>query len=238
MEIVSHSTPDKALFQYHKLGLTQLYPRVFLLHNNKKAWILKTYSNRKTAQREWNILTILSDLNLAPQPYLLSHEKNSSSLIMSYIPGMDLFEHIDHYGSFTERTIKPLLHTLLAQLSLIHRKNILHRDIKPENIIYTEDSTYFIDFEGRETTGYRSPELYKHRKASPASDIWALGITTFILITKHYPFTDDVTAYSEPLKCPSSWSILFQNLIQSMLEKDPHKRPSADTLLEHAFFNS
>lgn len=90
---------------------------------------------------------------------------------------------------------------ILEALVYLHRHNILHRDLKPANVLVTpQGEAKVVDFglalhlrevqagKGAGTSGYIAPELYGGAPASPAADLWGVGIMMFELITGVHPF--------------------------------------------------
>jgi tetratricopeptide (TPR) repeat protein len=95
-----------------------------------------------------------------------------------------------------------LIQTLQA-LEYLHRRQIIHRDLKPGNILVVDRQVKVLDFglaaaqaaldsgTKRQTVGtipYMSPELFQGGSASKASDLYALGIVAFELLTGVHPF--------------------------------------------------
>ncbi|MEB3124929.1 MAG: serine/threonine-protein kinase [Synechococcales bacterium] len=115
--------------------------------------------------------------------------------------------------AFAETEVLQLLHYLLPVLAHIHSKGIVHRDISPDNIILRDRDRLpvLIDFgvvkeiatrlqqtDIRQTTvgklGYAPPEQMQTGQVSPCSDIYALGVTSVVLLTGQDPqkLFDDV----------------------------------------------
>jgi Tol biopolymer transport system component len=142
-------------------------------------------------------------------------------------------------------------------LAAAHHRNIIHRDIKPENLMVRTDGILkVLDFGLARKTGladlggltnpsaplagtlrYMAPEQTRAEPATSASDIFALGIVLFELVTGTHPFRADspidtgyAIAHAEP-KAPSVLNPAvppaMNTLLLAMLDKDPGKRPSA-----------
>lgn len=97
-----------------------------------------------------------------------------------------------------------LLLQLLQALAYLHRRGIVHRDLKPSNVMLKTDGVLqILDFglaighDDKEkmagTLTYIAPEVIRGQKASIASDLYAVGLIAYELVTGHYPFdTNDL----------------------------------------------
>ncbi len=120
-------------------------------------------------------------------------------LVEQYIPGNSLQQLLQDSKRFTESEVKKIAEQLLKILIYLHQLKpyVLHRDIKPSNIILGEDEqVYLVDFgavqdkaatEGASFTvvgtyGYTPMEQFGGR-ATPQSDLYALGATLIHLLT-------------------------------------------------------
>lgn len=127
-------------------------------------------------------------------------------LEMEYVPGITLEQLITKEGSLpADRALR--LATMVADgLAAAHRIGIIHRDVKPANVIVTPDGIAKVgdfglakkmksdddederDFCG--TPNYMAPELFQGLDASPASDVYALGLCLFQMLIGKLPWQE------------------------------------------------
>ena len=129
-------------------------------------------------------------------------------LVQSYVEAKSLAEHIKAGRTFSDFDIKQIAESVLSILSYLHsrRPAVIHRDIKPSNILLGDRSgnsagkVYLVDFGSVQTPvakttdtftvvgsyGYMAPEQFIG-KASPASDLYSLGMTLIYLATGQHP---------------------------------------------------
>lgn len=93
-----------------------------------------------------------------------------------------------------------LLSQLLQALIYLHRRGILHRDLKPENALVTDGHLRVLDFglsvtleqacraPSAGTLLYMAPEVFLGQPVSPASDLYAVGVMAYELLTGRHPF--------------------------------------------------
>ena len=84
-----------------------------------------------------------------------------------------------------------------------------------------------------------SPEIYKNQDYGRATDIWSLGVILYQLCTLNYPFeANSIPAIqnkiltTQPPPIPDNYGKNMNNLLKSLLEKDPKKRPKIVTVLK------
>lgn len=130
------------------------------------------------------------------------------ALVLEYIAGGDLRAEMRHAPLDVQRALE-LTADLAEALQTIHDAGVLHRDLKPENVLLREDGTPVItDFglarladaetltrtrEALGTAHYMSPEQAAgdRERLGPATDIWALGVMLYVMLTGTRPFAAD-----------------------------------------------
>jgi TolB-like protein/tetratricopeptide (TPR) repeat protein len=139
-----------------------------------------------------------------------------------------------------------------AGLRAAHDSELIHRDLKSANIILSQNSdgsrrAVITDFglasglslpssEMGGTPAYMAPELWKGEKASKASDIYALGIVMYEMVTGSRPVASNGSVQEELKRRPASPSTSVQGLdsrwdsvILQCLDPSPHARPESAT---------
>ncbi|HEY8600347.1 MAG TPA: PASTA domain-containing protein [Thermomicrobiales bacterium] len=129
--------------------------------------------------------------------------------VMELIDGPNLKELIRARKSLPVDEIVAILTQVLSGLGYAHARALVHRDIKPQNIMLTPEGTAKVtDFGiakgladvtlteagfGMGTVHYISPEQARGEPATPASDLYAVGVMLYELLTGVLPFTGDST---------------------------------------------
>ena len=126
-------------------------------------------------------------------------------LVMEFVPGRDLKDHLDHGARYTLEQTAALMDDLLSALDYAHRQNIVHRDIKPANLlIESSGRVKLTDFgvariqdsaDATRTQGslvgtlkYMSPEQVQGQTVDSRSDLFSAGIVLYQLLTGTRPF--------------------------------------------------
>jgi serine/threonine protein kinase len=184
-------------------------------------------------------------------------------LTMEYLDGITLYEKIQRDGPLPWKEARSITLEICEGLRLIHEKDIIHRDLKTANIMLCkqEGSPRIVlmdfglarDFSAAKSSSssptegpaktlpqmilgtpeYMAPEQFEGKPVSPATDIYALGVILYALVTGLHPYAADspVAAAMRRAKRPSPPSSLRPNIprqcdrvIERCLEYDPEKR--------------
>ncbi len=142
--------------------------------------------------------------------YEIDEQDGGMFFVMEYVEGMTLKQYITSLKSGTGIPASQAIDwaSQIAQgLKVAHEKNIVHRDIKPENVMLASDGKLKImDFgiaklkssSGLTKTGtslgtlsYMAPEQAQGESADHRSDIWALGVVLYEMLTADLPFKSE-----------------------------------------------
>jgi serine/threonine protein kinase len=184
----------------------------------------------------------------------LFNGRESSYIVMEYVPGGDLKALIDQQGRLTDTELAGLGDEVCAGLAHAHERGVIHRDIKPHNILLDENGhakvTDFgiaraLDTTQATRTGsflgtalYSSPEQLQGQKVTPKSDVYSLGATLYQAATGAPPFSGatPIEIASQhvskrpvpPRQLGADVSKGVQALILDCLAKHPDDRPTAE----------
>lgn len=180
-------------------------------------------------------------------------------IVMEYLPGITLRELLNDFGALTAAQTLDIVKAVLFGLDAAHTAGIVHRDLKPENVLLADDGRIKIADFGLAraannstatsqallgTIAYLSPELIARGVADVRSDIYALGIMMFEMLTGQQPYQGDqavTIAYQHTndfVAAPSSHNpsipAEFDEIVAWCTGRSPEERPPhARALLEH-----
>jgi serine/threonine protein kinase len=207
----------------------------------------------------WNEARIMGQLNHPniAQVYEIGEKEGKRFFVMEWVDGLPLTE------AWTTLGLPQRLEIFLGVAGAVaeaHRRGVIHRDLKPSNILVTAGShpkvlDFGIALESRSvedierglyrgTPAYSSPEqITSPKQISPATDVFALGILMYQLLTDNLPFpqTDPKELFEAirneypelPKTIEKNVPIPLQNICLKAMEKVPHKRySSAKTLAD------
>ncbi len=205
-------------------------------------------------EREAQAATTLSHPNIV-EIYDVGEYKGHHYIVMEYVPGKTLKTIIRDRGGLILEEAVDIAKQLASATQEAHHRGIIHRDIKPQNIIVKSDgSIKILDFgialakgsmqitQANNVMGsvhYLAPELAKGEPATVQSDIYALGIVLYEMLTGDVPFKADnavqVAIMQMRNTIPSPRSInpsiphSVENIILKATAKDPKLRYNSCT---------
>jgi serine/threonine-protein kinase len=199
-------------------------------------------------------------------PYVMrvygGEKRSRVYMVMEWCPGRLLRKILDDGQISQERALRIAIRVLDA-LEYIHTKGIVHRDLKPENIMVDEendDAIKLIDFgiagdsSARRLTyanftatlgtpNYIAPEQVKGKRGDARTDIYAMGIMLYEMLTGKLPFTGPtpIAAMNDrllnhpvpPTVANPAVSVQLQEVIYRALERDPKNRYASAREFKH-----
>ena len=188
--------------------------------------------------------------------YDVGHDPSHVYIAYEYVPGRTLREAI-RAGAVTDADAVEIAAQVLDALAHAHRTGIVHRDVKPANVLLEDRDEIMVrlldfglaQFDGADTLtavgdvpgtlAYISPERLAGDEASPASDVWAVGVLLWEMLADRHPFwgmplqevARAIQTGAPPLETERSG--LPRRLVaavNSALSPDPGARPRASDL--------
>jgi serine/threonine protein kinase len=172
----------------------------------------------------------------------------SPCIIMEYIEGQTLTDWIRGQGALPLAEAIAIFKAVVEALDYVHNRGVIHRDIKSNNVKLTATGQVkLLDFGiAKSTTSptltatggiigtlqYMSPEQFKGAKADERTDIWALGVLFYEILTGHMPFeAETLGALIERIsraefKPPANWNSQIPNHVAAIVTRCLHKTPA------------
>ncbi|WIM95272.1 serine/threonine-protein kinase [Actinoplanes oblitus] len=180
----------------------------------------------------------------------------SIGLVMDFVAGGSLRDRLRERGTLPAAEAASLSAQVAAALTETHALGVVHRDVKPDNVLLSEDDdgvrvrlTDFgiarvLDTAGLTTPHaiigtprYMAPETISGGEATPAADVYALGIMLYELVCGYPPYDGEPFAVlhghlEEPVPRPPGMPEPVWSVVRDCLDKDPERRPAAARLQE------
>ncbi|MCC7108141.1 MAG: serine/threonine protein kinase [Deltaproteobacteria bacterium] len=209
-------------------------------------------------EREARALAHLSDPHVVTLLDFGVTDEGELFMAMELLEGETLRTRLHRLGALETRAALGITQQVCRGLAAAHRAGVVHRDLKPENIMLTrvasgEGSTDFVKVldlgvarvptgaahqtlteQGKlvGTPGYMAPEMLLYGNLEePRSDLYALGVMLFEMLTGEAPFSAATPialvmkhAHEAPRHLDTVWPEVDQ-LVQQLLRKEPGERP-------------
>ena len=189
--------------------------------------------------------------------YDYGEEEGSAYLVMEMVPGQPLSTILEEKKSLPTNQVLDIVAQTAAALAAAHKVGLVHRDIKPGNLLITPEGRVKItDFgiariadqvpltatgQVMGTVQYLSPEQASGHPASPATDIYSLGIVAYEALAGHRPFSGEsqvaiamAQINETPPELPVSIPESVRSLVMCCIAKNPADRPASATDLSVA----
>ncbi|XP_067272898.1 myosin light chain kinase family member 4 isoform X2 [Pseudorasbora parva] len=223
----------------------------------------RSQKEKEIVKCEIEVMNQLNHDNLI-QLYAAFESRHEIILVMEYVDGGELFDRIiDENYKLTELDTVLFIRQITEGLQYMHKMYILHLDLKPENILCISRETNkvkIIDFglarryKPREklrvnfgTPEFLAPEVINYEFVSFPTDMWSLGVITYMLLSGLSPFLgeDDNETLNNILACQWSFeeaefadiSEEAKDFITRLLVKSKSWRMSASQSLKHPWLS-
>jgi serine/threonine protein kinase len=197
----------------------------------------------KRFEQEYTLVYPLNHKNLV-KVLDYSEQDGVPFLVLEYVDGPSLAEHIEKKTSLSEHEALSILLPVADALTYLHGKKIIHRDIKPSNILMTSDGKVKLadlglvkDLDatsrltrtkmGLGTLQFASPEQFDNAGAADLrSDIYSLAATIYMALTGEFPFGKGTVTSMMMRK--------LTNQFVAPIQKAPKLRPAVDAAIRMA----
>ncbi|XP_005384950.1 PREDICTED: myosin light chain kinase 2, skeletal/cardiac muscle [Chinchilla lanigera] len=224
----------------------------------------QTPKDKEMVMLEIEVMNQLNHRNLI-QLYAAIETLNEIVLFMEYIEGGELFERIvDEDYHLTEVDTMVFVRQICDGILFMHKMRVLHLDLKPENILCVNTTGHLvkiIDFGLARrynpneklkvnfgTPEFLSPEVVNYDQISDKTDMWSLGVITYMLLSGLSPFLGDDDTETLNNVLSSNWyfdeetfeavSDEAKDFVSNLIVKDQGARMSAAQCLAHPWLNN
>ncbi|XP_004630846.1 myosin light chain kinase 2, skeletal/cardiac muscle [Octodon degus] len=224
----------------------------------------QTPKDKEMVMLEIEVMNQLNHRNLI-QLYAAIETSTEIVLFMEYIEGGELFERIvDEDYQLTEVDTMVFVRQICDGILFMHKMRVLHLDLKPENILCVNTTGHLvkiIDFGLARrynpneklkvnfgTPEFLSPEVVNYDQISDKTDMWSLGVITYMLLSGLSPFLGDDDTETLNNVLSSNWyfdeetfeavSDEAKDFVSKLIIKDQGARMSAAQCLAHPWLNN
>ena len=228
------------------------FGEVYLIQKQKKFYALKKSKFQLSQEEIKNLTKIIGILAKIKNENIIKYyntfnENDSFFVLMEYGGDFNLKQFIKNKHHFIEENIiKDIIIQICLGLKEIHKNKIIHRDLTPDNIfidknnkikigdfgvskILTTNKRYTQNIIGKHH--YFAPEIEKGEKYNNKVDIYSLGCIIYELFTLNEYYIDKKVDEKECVIDLDIYNQKWQDLIDSLLQKDYQQRPDIEQVL-------
>lgn len=220
----------------------------------------RAQSSDKEIKHEIAVLMMCAGADNIVKLNAVHESRSDTALLLELATGGELQTFLDNEECLTEAQTRICMREVLKALQFLHKRSIAHLDLKPQNILLNgeriEDGLKLCDFgisrvvangsNVREILGtpdYVAPEVLQYEPLSLQTDIWSVGVLTYVLLSGFSPFGGDSKqetflnisqcALTFPEKLFKGISVHATDFIRRALRIKPNDRMTASGCLEH-----
>ncbi|XP_075154725.1 death-associated protein kinase related [Haematobia irritans] len=220
----------------------------------------RAQSSDKEIKHEIAVLMLCNEADNIVKLNAVHESRSDTALLLELATGGELQTFLDNEECLNEGQARICMREVLKALQFLHKRSIVHLDLKPQNILLrgerVEEGLKLCDFgisrvvtEGtnvREIVGtpdYVAPEVLQYEPLSLSTDIWSVGVLTYVLLSGFSPFGGDTKqetflnisqcALTFPDKLFGGVSSAAIDFIRKALRIKPSDRMTAAGCLEH-----
>ncbi|CAI4229948.1 unnamed protein product [Auanema sp. JU1783] len=214
---------------------------------------------RANIEREVSVLQTIGGHSNVIQLYEVYETPGDVILVLELVSGGELFDHVCAKECLDEAEAAAFIKQILLAIKHLHSLHIVHLDIKPENVMLKKrgnSQIKLIDFglsrrippgatvkDMVGTPEFVAPEVVNYEALCPATDMWALGVVTYILLSGGSPFLGDTrdetfcnitgVNYHFTDRYFKNTSDYAKDFISRLFVRDVRKRATVDECLRH-----
>ncbi|XP_076264329.1 obscurin isoform X29 [Rhynchophorus ferrugineus] len=186
------------------------------------------------------------------------HSGDKAVFILEKLQGADVLTYLASRHEYTEQTVATIISQVLDGIHYLHWRGLCHLDLQPDNIVMAGvrsvqiklvdmGSTHRVTKLGNKVPivghkDYISPEVLAEEPAYPQTDIWTVGVLTYVMLSGTVPFrgTDEQETRQNILFVRYRFEHLYQEVSQEatrfimlLFKRQPNKRPTPDECHEN-----
>lgn len=214
--------------------------RILVLRTLSPEFVLDDQARNSLMMEEWLGKGVVS--NNHPQS-VTPENRHFLYILSTWHEGKTLAAMMAEGHHFSVNEVAQIGMKIAKGLGAIHRLDIIHRDIRPEKLHLGRDGKVrildlgsaaspameCIEFSG--DPNYRAPELFAGEEAGIQSDLYALGVTLYFLLTGKYPYGEiedgKFPSFPDPVlptKYRPDIPAWFENILMKLVARDPARR--------------
>jgi len=213
---------------------------------DSRDYVVKVLMKKTIKEDESHWRTVMTRLMASKVcPHLLEikeifEDKKAFYIVMPKCSGGELFNFLEEWDNVQLSECKRIMREILIALDDLHSLGLIHGDVKPENIMFDkpENTVKLIDFDTCQlwspnapqqnrfngTPMYIAPETLMGR-ACPQSDLFAVGVILFIMITGEMPWSRDLPGFSDTEVGGANAKLVHDAIQNEIEEMDWHESP-------------